>query len=159
MEDKKDEKKSLVVSATPTRIKKVFLNYTRLFKRDINCKMFDIMEGSKKSIKLGIFVEDQGEFFHIVFCFIISDKKTNLESWPVISVLKHNRNSKVTIGEYINIWMKNLLYHIGIQHLYPKKTSNGWINVFSNGAVSNNALIPPAFNSGHYRLAYEKQVG
>jgi hypothetical protein len=145
------------VPASRTIIKRTFLNYSRLFRRNINCKISNIMERTKKSIKLGIFVEEQEKIFHIVFCFIITDKRTNLESWPVICVLQHNRKSEVSIGEYINVWMKGLLYHIGKQHLYPKKTSDGWMNVFSSGVVPNKALLPPAFNSGHYRLAYEKR--
>lgn len=157
MQETKYKENTPVVPVAHTIIKRVPLNYTRLFRRNINCKISDIMERTKKSIKLGIFIEEQQKSFFVVFCFIIKDKKTNLESWPVICVLQHKRKSEVSIGEYINVWMKGILHHIGKQHLYPKKTPEGWINVFSNGAIPNKALLPPAFNSGHYRLAFRKQ--
>lgn len=152
---KKKEKKDLPVSVS-TAIVQAPLVYNKIFKRRIDCDISNFPEKIREDIRLGIFVEEQEKIFHIVFCFVITDKKTSLESQPVICVLQHRRRPEITVGEYINVWMKAIKYYIEKQYLRPKMISGKWVNVFSNGVASNKAMLPPGFNSGHYRLVFEK---
>jgi len=106
---------------------------------------------ANKVFNLGVFSEDVDGGAHIVICFVGNGNPDNLDECPVICKVMNTRRA-ISDEDCIEGWIDAIILYLKLGQLRLSER-NGRREIYFDERRKDS--LPPGFNSGHYRIAYD----